>query len=152
MVSKRIASPDQFRLAMPEPSERDLHRQIADTLRLEIGPPRRLSKRGVVWFASDISNSATATPGARMALGIGSGIPDLCFWFRARTYVQEIKRGRKGVLSEEQALLMAAARLSGTECAICWDAQSCLQNLDVWEIPRERRVIFPSQANPDIEW
>ena len=124
------------------PLERQLQGQIYDALVLELGPPRRLSRLGVVWYASDISNSASKAVGARISQGIGAGVPDLMFLYRARTYYQEVKRP-SGILSEEQALFIAAARLAGAECAICTDAVSCLQNLDVWGIARERRVVFP---------
>lgn len=139
-MAKRAAS--QLILTMPEPLELDLHRSIAETLKLEIGPAMKISKQGVLWWASDISNSAMARPGSRLALGIGGGVPDLMFLYRAKIFFQEIKRLQAGVLSELQAEFMAAAQLAGAPSAICWDPRSCLDNLDVWEIPRKRIVRF----------
>jgi hypothetical protein len=132
----------QLRLAMTEPLELDLHRAIAAVLTMEIAPARHVSKQGVMWWASDISNSAMANPGARAAQGIGGGVPDLMFLWHGEAYFQEIKRERQGVLSDAQAEFMAAARLAGAPSAICWDAESCLANLDEWLIPRHRRVVF----------
>ena len=137
---KRIASPDQFRLTVPEPLELDLHRQLAQVLTLEIAPPRRISRHGVIWWASDISNSAMARPGARAAQGIGGGIPDLMFLYASEIYFQEIKRRGAGELSDAQAEFMAQARLAGAPSAICWDIETCLANIDAWKIPRHHRV------------
>ena len=136
----------QLRLTVPEPAELALHKQIADTLRLEIGGPGRISKLGVVWWSYDLSNSASLAPGARTALGVIAGVPDLVFLFRGRTYFQEIKRELSGVLSEDQELFMVMARVAGAETGVCWDAISCLRNLDAWGVPRRRRVVFPLEA------
>ena len=133
----------QFKLTIPEPLELDLHRQIAAALTMEIAPARHISKLRVVWWASDISNSAMANPGARAALGIGGGVPDLMFLYRGWMYFQEVKRERAGILSDAQAEFMSAARLAGAPSAVCWDAESCLANLDHWNIPRNKRIVFP---------
>jgi hypothetical protein len=133
----------QFRLTMPEPEELSLHKQIADTLRLEICAAGHLSKLGVLWWSYDLSNSASLAPGARTALGIIAGIPDLAFLYRGKLHLQEIKRERTGILSADQELVMTFARLAGAEIGVCWDAVSCLRNLDVWGVPRARRTIFP---------
>jgi hypothetical protein len=140
----------QFKLTMPEPLELDLHRQIADALTMEIAPARHISRHAVVWWSSDISNSAMANPGARLAQGIGGGIPDLMFLYRGDIYFQEIKRLRAGTLSDMQAEFMAAARLAGAPSAICWDSESCLRNLDIWQIPRHRRLIFPLKIEEGV--
>jgi hypothetical protein len=140
----------QYKLTMPEPLELDLHRQIAEALTMEIAPARHISRHAVVWWASDISNSAMARPGARAAQGIGGGIPDLMFLYRGEIYFQEIKRLRAGVLSDMQAEFMAAARLAGAPSAICWDSESCLFNLDRWQIPRHRRLIFPLRNEEEM--
>jgi hypothetical protein len=140
-----MARIQQFKLTIPEPKELDLHRQIADCLRLEIGLPGRLSKQGVMWWAYDISNSAAIAPGARTTLGIIAGIPDLMFLYRAKAYFQEIKRPN-GILSDAQGAVMASARLAGADIAVCIDARSCLANLDVWAVPRSRRTVFPMEV------
>jgi hypothetical protein len=145
-VLARRPAPEQLNLRMTEPKELDLHRQIAEGLTHEIAPARHISKFAVMWWASDISNSAMARPGARLAQGIGGGVPDLMFLFRGQVYFQEIKRLRQGQLSDMQAEFMAAARLAGAQSAICWDTESCLANLDLWMIPRNRQLIFPLRS------
>jgi hypothetical protein len=135
-VLARRPAPEQLNLRMTEPKE----------LTHEIAPARHISKFAVMWWASDISNSAMARPGARLAQGIGGGVPDLMFLFRGQVYFQEIKRLRQGQLSDMQAEFMAAARLAGAQSAICWDTESCLANLDLWMIPRNRRLIFPLRS------
>jgi len=135
----------QFRLTMPEPLEWDLHKQIADALRLELGAPLRLSAQGVTWASFDIADSASAVPAARIARGIVEGMPDLMFLYRGRAYFQEIKRPRLGVLSEAQKAVLATLRMAGAEVAVCHDAVSCVQHLDVWQIPRRRRLVMPME-------
>jgi len=149
-VLARRPAPEQLSLRMPEPLELDLHRQIAEGLTHEIAPARHISKFAVMWWASDISNSAMARPGARLAQGIGGGVPDLMFLYRGMVYFQEIKRLRQGQLSDMQAEFMAAARLAGALSGICWDIESCLANLDHWQIPRNRRLIFPLRSEETL--
>ena len=136
----------QLKLTMPEPSEFDLHKQIADTLRKEIGPPGRRSRTGVLWYAVDHSNSAYKNPGIRLQLGIIDGLPDLTFLFKGEVYFQEIKKPRVGVLSDAQEIFLIEARLCGADVAVCEDAESCLANLDVWNIPRRRLITFGHAA------
>lgn len=140
----RVAAPTfpELRLKTPEPLEWQLQKQIADALIKEIGPPGK-RRNGVLWYAIDHSNSAYKVPGLRLALGIIDGIPDLSFLYRAKMYFQEIKRPRLGVLSDAQKEFIIKARMCGAEVAVCEDARSCLENLDVWQIPRARRLIFP---------
>jgi len=133
----------QLKLTMPEPQEWELHKQIADALRKEIGPPARRSRSGVLWYAVDHSNSAFKAPGLRTALGVIDGIPDLTFLFRAKMFFQEIKRPKVGVLSDAQQLFLIEARMCGADVAVCEDAEQCLANLDVWGVPRRRIIIFP---------
>ena len=146
-MARIVKAPAQLRLTMPEPEEYDLHKQIGDCLRKEIGAPGR-RRNGVLWYAVDHSNSAYKNPGIRIALGIIDGIPDLTFLWRARVYFQEIKRPRLGVLSEAQQAFLVEARMCGAEVAICEDAESCLANLDVWQIPRRHILHFQTTKAP----
>ena len=58
-------------------AEHPLQRQIADALRLEIAPPGRVSRDGVVWWSVDHASFAGSAPGARVGRGIVAGVPDL---------------------------------------------------------------------------
>lgn len=142
--------PEQLRLTMPEPLEWDLQQQIADALRLELGPPLRLSPQGVTWIAYDAADSGSSVPAARIARGIVAGMPDLLFLYRGRAYAQEVKRVKLGVLSDDQKLAIAALRLAGVEVALCHDAESCVRNLDVWQIPRRRRLIMSPLKETEV--
>ena len=46
--------------------EHPLQRQIADALRLEIAPPGKVSRDGVVWWSVDHAAYAGTAPGARI--------------------------------------------------------------------------------------
>ena len=59
------------RLPVPE---HPLQRQIADVLRLEIAPPGKVSRDGVVWWSVDHASYAGTAPGAR----IGRGLSQVC--------------------------------------------------------------------------
>jgi hypothetical protein len=80
-------------LAVPE---HPLQRQIADALRLEIAPPGKVSRDGVVWWSVDHAAYAGVAPGARVGRGIVAGIPDTFMLWQGRAYLVEIKgtRGR----------------------------------------------------------
>jgi hypothetical protein len=51
--------------------EHPLQRQIADALRLEISPPGKVSRDGVVWWSVDHASYSGTAPGARVGRGIG---------------------------------------------------------------------------------
>lgn len=136
------AAATQLKLTMPEASEWEVHKQFADCLRLEIGPPGRISRQGVVWFSVDAADSGSVAPGARVGRAIIDGVPDLFFLYRGRCYLVEIKKPLTGVLSESQKQVLAAARLSGVEVAVVDNVDDLMRALDVWGIPRRRRVIL----------
>jgi hypothetical protein len=54
-------------------AEHPLQKQIADALRLEIAPPGKMSRDGVVWWSVDHASYAGAAPGARPGRGIVAG-------------------------------------------------------------------------------
>jgi hypothetical protein len=51
-------------------AEHPLQRQIADSLRLEIAPPGKVSRDGVVWWSGDHASYPGSAPGARVGRGI----------------------------------------------------------------------------------
>lgn len=129
-----------FKLAAPTVGEWPIARQIADVLRLELAPPGRLSRDGVLWYAIDHADFRGSVPGARLGRGVVAGIPDLFVLWGGLAFFLEIKRLPDGVLSDAQRSLCAALLLSGGRVGVCWDAPSCLACLDRWGVPRARRV------------
>src|SRR6516164_1297795 len=61
----------------PPVAKHPLQRQIADALCLEIAPPGKVSRDGVVWWSVDHASYAGTAPGARVGCGIVAGVPDL---------------------------------------------------------------------------
>src|SRR4051812_23081243 len=99
--------PRPFRLTPPVVPEHALQRQMADTLRLEIAPPGRVSAQGVVWWAIDGADYGGAVPGTRIGRGLTAGVPDLFFLHNGRAYFIELK-AEIGVLSDAQQSVCAA--------------------------------------------
>ena len=64
-------------LRRPLVAEHPLQKQIVDTLRLEIAPPGKVSRDGVVWWSVDHASYAGTAPGALVGRGIVDGVPDL---------------------------------------------------------------------------
>ena len=75
----------------PPIAEHPLQRQIADALRLEIAPPGKVSRDGVVWWSEDHASYAGTAPGARIGRGIVAGVPDLFVLHRGIAHMVEIK-------------------------------------------------------------
>jgi hypothetical protein len=50
--------------------EHPLQRQIADALRLEMAPPGKVSRDGVVWWSVDHASYTGTAPGARMGVAL----------------------------------------------------------------------------------
>ncbi len=129
----------RFRLTPPVRREHPLQRLIADCLRLELGPPGRVSRAGVVWWATDIADYAGAAPGTRSARGIIPGVADMFVLHRGRAHFAEVKAD-DGRLSEEQELVAAAVLAAGGRVAVVRDAAEMLACLDEWAIPRAQRL------------
>lgn len=128
-----------FRLTAPVVREHPLQKQIADVLRLEIAPPGKVSRDGVVWWAIDHANFAGEVPGIRIGRGIIAGIQDLFILYRGRAHHPEIKTA-DGVMSEAQQSVSAAVLAAGGRVAVVRDADELLACLDEWRIPRKGRV------------
>ena len=75
--------------------EHPLQKQIVDTLRLEIAPPGKVSRNGVVWWSVDHASYAGTAPGARIGRGIVAGVPDLFVLHRGIAQMIEVKTNRR---------------------------------------------------------
>jgi VRR-NUC domain len=129
----------RFRLQAPRVPEHPLQKQIADVLRVEIAPPGKVSKHGVVWWSIDHANYAGEVPGIRVGRGIIAGIPDLFLAWRGLAHLIEIKTDDGEVTDTQQAVITAAA-VSGMRVGVARDAIEVLICIDQWGIPRARRV------------
>lgn len=128
-----------FRLTPPIVREHPLQEQIAKVLRIEIAPPGKVSRAGVVWWSIDHANYAGEVPGVRIGRGIIAGIPDTFVLHRGRAHMVEIKP-IDGALSDAQQSVAAAVLASGGRVGVARDWIEVLACLDEWEIPRNRRV------------
>lgn len=123
-----------------------MQKQIADVLRLELAPPGKVSKHGVVWWSIDHANYAGEVPGIRVGRGIIAGVQDLFILYRGCAYHLEIKTD-DGVMSEAQQSVSAAVLAAGGRVAVVRGAGDLLACLDVWGIPRARRVQMEPTRN-----
>ena len=128
-----------FRLTSRVLREHPQHKQIADVLRLEIGPEGRLSAHGVLWYSIDQADYGGAVPGTRTARGVCAGVPDVFLLFRGRAHFAEVKAD-DGILSDAQRSLIAATLGASGRVAVVRDAKDMLACLDEWHIPRAGRV------------
>jgi hypothetical protein len=128
-----------FRLKAPVVLEHPLQKQLCDILRLEIAPPGKVSRFGVVWWAVDHANYAGEVPGIRTGRGIIAGVSDLYILYRGRAHHPEIKTV-DGVLSDAQQAVAAAVIAAGGRVAVVTDAAQLLEAIDAWGIPRARRI------------
>jgi hypothetical protein len=128
-----------FRLTAPIVREHPIQKQIADTFRLEIGPPGKVSRFGVVWWAIDHANYAGEVPGVRIGRGIIAGIPDTFILYRGRSHMIEIKAD-DGALTETQQSVAPAVLAGGGCVGVARDATEALACIDRWAIPRNHRV------------
>lgn len=130
----------KFKFKTPIVREAPLHRQIADVLRLELGAPGRVSRRGVTWWSIDMSNFADVAPGLRTGRGAIAGVPDLQLLHRGRAFFIELK-AEDGILSEAQRGVATCLACCDVPFGVARDVDEVLQLIDAWEIPREHRVM-----------
>lgn len=128
-----------YRLTAPVVREHPLQKQIADMLRIEIAPPGKISRHGVVWWSVDHANYAGEVPGIRVGRGIISGIPDLLILHMGAAFLIEIKAD-DGELSDAQRGVLAAVLAARGRVAVARDAREVIEIVDYWKIPRARRV------------
>ena len=129
----------------PAAPEHPLQRQIADALRLELAPPGKVSRDGVVWWSVDHAAYAGTAPGARIGRGIVAGVPDLFVLHHGIAHMIEIKTPA-GALSDPQRSVMAAVLASGGRVGVVRNADEMLGLLDAWGIPRARRLVVGRSA------
>ena len=140
MGAVRKASP--YRLTAPVVKEHPLQEQMVRVLRLELAPPGKVSKDGVVWWAIDHANYAGEIPGVRIGRGIIAGIQDLYILHQGRAHHPEIKT-TEGALSEAQQSVCSAVLAAGGRVAVVTTAEQLLCCLDEWGIPRKHRINPP---------
>jgi hypothetical protein len=128
-----------FRLQAPRVPEHPLQKQIADVLRIEIAPPGKVSRAGVVWWSIDHANYAGEVPGIRLDRGIIAGIPDVFIAWLGRAHLIEIKTD-DGEVSAAQRAVITAAAVSGMQVGVARNATEVLACVDRWQIPRAHRV------------
>lgn len=128
-----------FRLTSPTVLEHPLQQQITKLLTIEIAPPGKVSKHGVVWFSIDHANFAGEVPGVRIGRGIIAGIPDTFVLHRGITHFVELKTPT-GELTIEQQSVATAISVAGGRVGIARSAEEVLVCLDEWKIPRHRRT------------
>ena len=125
--------------AVLKASEHSRQVLIADVLAQELAPARSLSRHGVVWWSTDHANSGSKVPGARIARGIGAGIPDVFLMWRGRSHFIELKTP-DGKVSPSQASVIMSVAAAGGMVSVATDAVEVLALLDWWGIPRARKV------------
>lgn len=129
----------RFRLTAPVVREHPIQKQICDVLRLELAPPGKVSKHGVVWWCVDHANYAGEVPGIRIGRGIVAGIPDILVLYFGAAFMIEIKT-IDGEVSDAQRGVLTAVLAARGRVAIARDATEVLKIFDYWQIPRARRV------------
>jgi hypothetical protein len=128
----------RFKLTAPATREHPLQKQIADVLRIEIAPPGKVSKSGVVWWSADIADYGGSVPGVRVGRGLIAGVPDVFVLWRGLAHFLEIKT-EAGELSPAQQSVGTALLVAGGRIGVARDAAEVLACLDSWAIPRARR-------------
>ena len=137
----RSSAPRPLKLSQPSVREHAVHARVARVLSLELAPPGRVSRDGVIWWSCDIADHGGAVPGARIGRGIIGGVPDVYLLHLGRAYHIEIKTDAPhSVLSDAQRLVAAGILVCGGHMAVARDEVEVLAALDAWGIPRNRRV------------
>lgn len=131
-----------FKLTAAVVREWPLHKQIADTLRLEIAPAGRVSADGVVWWSIDAADFGGSVPATRMGRGIIAGCPDLFVLHLGLAAFIEIKAA-DGIVSDAQKAVASAVLSAGGRVGVARDAIEVLACIDRWQIPRSRRTALP---------
>lgn len=128
-----------FRLIAPVVPEHAIQKAVADVLRLELAPPGKVSKLGVVWYSIDHAAYSGEVPGLRIGRGIIAGILDLFVIACGRAHFIELKTPL-GELSEAQRSVCSAVLAAGGLVGVARDAGEVLALLDAWGVPRAQRV------------
>jgi hypothetical protein len=123
----------------PRVAEHSLQKQINDVLSIEVSPPGKVSRFGVVWWSVDHAFYGGEAPGARIGRGIVAGIPDMLVLHNGAAFMIEVKAA-DGELSDAQRGVLCAVLAARGRVAVARDANEVLACLDYWKIPRARRV------------
>jgi len=134
-----VARTKPYRLTPPVTPEHDIQRQITQVLTMELAPPGKVSKHGVLWYSIDMANYAGAVPGIRISRGIIAGVFDIFILHRGMSYMLEIKT-TIGEMSEPQRSVCSAVLASGGRVGVVRDADETIRMIDDWAIPRAHRV------------
>lgn len=130
-----------YKLTAPVVPEHALQKMIADALRIEIGPPGKVSNAGVVWWSCDAADYGGSVPGIRIGRGLVAGIPDMFVLHLGRAFFIEIKTDSPTArLSDAQQSVCAALLASGGQVGIVRGVVETLSCLDCWHVPRARRI------------
>jgi len=141
-----------FRLTAPEPSERDIHEEVAKALDGPLGlmPP-------AFWCCYPAGHVKLSAPQAARLVraGLKSGMPDILIWYRGmflielKAYGGRLSKSRivktktgalREVVGQEQRfkqLLDTGAVIDG---AICSSVSGVLQQCQKWELPMRGRI------------
>lgn len=134
------AAKRRFVLKPPVIREHPLQTQLAGVMCIEIGPPAKVSRFGVVWWCQDVVDYGPDVAATRIARGLVAGVPDMFVLYRGIVHLPEIKAD-DGVLSDFQTALMSAVIAGGGHTGVVRNSNELLDHLDVWNIPRERRIM-----------
>ena len=134
-----MARAARLRLTAPIVREPVLHKQIADTFRIELGRPGCISPAGVTWWSVDMAAYAGTVPGVRTGRGCIAGVPDMIVLYRGQAHFLEIK-AEDGLLSPAQQNVGVAILGAGARYAVARTASEALALLDQWDIPRAHRI------------
>lgn len=132
-------APYRLKLTPEVAREHPLQIQIATTLRLEIGPPGKVSRHGVTWWSCDSEEYFADVPYTRTERGLIKGPQDIFILYRGMAHHPEIK-AEDGQLSREQMQVAAAVLAAGGKVAVVRDSADMCHCLDAWGIPRANRV------------
>jgi hypothetical protein len=128
-----------YRLTAPRIPEWSIQRAVASALAIEIAPPGKVSRHGVVWWSIDHANYAGEVPGARIGRGIIAGIPDCFVLWRGTSHFIELKAA-DGEMSDRQQEVASAVLAAGGRMGVARTTQEVLACIDVWGIPRAKRI------------
>lgn len=129
----------RFALTAPVVRETPIHQQIADAFRIEIAAAGKVSRFGVVWWSVDMAAYQGSAPGIRTSRGCIAGVPDIIVVWKGLAHFIEVK-AEDGIVSLPQQSVATAVLIAGGEWGAARDADEALQLLDVWKIPRYRRI------------
>jgi len=143
------AVPPKFKLQEPVASEDDEHEALARVLTLAIAPAGQVSDQKVMWYSLELRNARSRVEGAkRKARGCVAGLPDVCIRWNhpphtplTQTYWIELKRRRRGRVSEPQNEMHERLRTLGDSVAVCHGWRAALLQIQNWRIPMKNIVL-----------